>query len=105
MMVLSNENTEASYLDWCKAFTEECRALCLTSGDVALAASDYDRAIDLYSTAIDLDSGFDVIFTNRSKAKLGKMLWEDALLDAQKVCVCTLMITFSWYHTSYIPCK
>jgi hypothetical protein len=42
-------------------------------------------AIELYSAAIDLDSGTDTIFAKRSKAKLEKMLWEDALLDAQKV--------------------
>jgi hypothetical protein len=67
------------------AFTEECSALCLTNGDAALAASEYDRAIDLYSAAIDLDSASDVIFANRSKARLGKMLWDDAFHDAQKV--------------------
>ncbi|KAG2337664.1 hypothetical protein BDR05DRAFT_894853 [Suillus weaverae] len=67
------------------AFTEECSTLCLTNGDAALAASKYDRAIDLYSAAIDLDSASDVVFANRSKAKLGRMLWEEALLDAQKV--------------------
>jgi hypothetical protein len=64
---------------------EECSTLCLTNGNAALTASEYDRAIDLYSAAIDLDSASDVVFANRSKAKLGKMLWEDALLDAQKV--------------------
>jgi hypothetical protein len=67
------------------AFTEECNALCLTEGDAALTASKYDRAIDLYSAAIDLESVSNVVFANRSRAKLGKMLWEDALLDAQKV--------------------
>ncbi|KAG1798049.1 uncharacterized protein HD556DRAFT_1440382 [Suillus plorans] len=46
--------------------------------------NDYDKAIDLYSTAIDLNSTFDTL-ANRSKAKLGEMLWEDALLDMQKV--------------------
>jgi hypothetical protein len=34
---------------------------------------------------IDLNSASDVVFAKRSEAKLGKMLWEDALLDAQKV--------------------
>ncbi|KAG1811607.1 hypothetical protein EV424DRAFT_1646321 [Suillus variegatus] len=38
-----------------------------------------------YSMTIDLDSASDVIFANRSQAKLSKMLWEDVLLDAQKV--------------------
>jgi hypothetical protein len=55
------------------------------SGDDAFAAGDYDRAIELYSAAIDLGSATDTIFTNRSKASSGNMLWDDALLDAEKV--------------------
>jgi hypothetical protein len=55
------------------------------NGDAALAASDYNRAIDLYSAAITLNSASSTTFANRSKAKLGKMLWIEALLDAQKV--------------------
>jgi hypothetical protein len=56
----------------------------VTRGD-ALAASNYDMAIELYSVAIDLDSASDTIFAKRSKAKLDKELWKEALLDAQKV--------------------
>jgi hypothetical protein len=67
------------------AFKQECSALCATNGDAALTASDYDRAIDLYSAAINLNPASDAVFANRSKAKLGKMLWMEALLDAQKV--------------------
>ncbi|KAG2139824.1 uncharacterized protein EDB93DRAFT_1252946 [Suillus bovinus] len=90
MMASSDENTKTDCLDWSNgksgvSFTEECSALCITKGDAALAASKYDRAIDLYSASIGLDSASDVVFINRSKAKLGKMSWEDALLDAQKV--------------------
>ena len=55
------------------------------SGDAALAASAYDRAIELYSAAIDLDYATDTIFSNRCKAKLEKNLWDEALIDAQKV--------------------
>jgi hypothetical protein len=54
-------------------------------GDAALAAHDYDRAIELYSAAIDLDSATDTIYVNRSMAKSEKMLWEDAIVDAQAV--------------------
>jgi hypothetical protein len=54
-------------------------------GDDALAAGNYDLAIELYSTAIHLDLATDAIFANRSKASAGKMLWDDALLDAEKV--------------------
>jgi predicted solute-binding protein len=67
------------------AFKEECSALCLVNGDAALAASDYDKAIDLYSAAIDLNSASYAVFVKRSKTKSEKILWDDALLDAQKV--------------------
>jgi len=46
---------------------------------------DYDESIKLYSIAIELDSVNDSIFASRCAAKLGKMLWNDALLDAQEV--------------------
>jgi hypothetical protein len=55
------------------------------SGDAALAASEYDKAIELYSAAIDLNYATDIIFANRCKANLEKILWEEALVDAQKV--------------------
>jgi hypothetical protein len=64
---------------------EKCSALCVDNGGAALAASDYDRAIDLCSMVIDLTSPSDAVFANRSKAKLGKRLWIEALFDAQKV--------------------
>ncbi|OJA21333.1 hypothetical protein AZE42_12504 [Rhizopogon vesiculosus] len=55
------------------------------SGDAALAASAYDRAIKLYSAAIDLDYATDTIFSNRCKATLEKKLWDEALMDTQMV--------------------
>ena len=64
---------------------KECHALYIASGDAALTASQYDVAIELYSTALDLGPETDSVFTNRCKAKLGKELWEEALVDAQKV--------------------
>ncbi|KAG1830460.1 hypothetical protein EV424DRAFT_294229 [Suillus variegatus] len=85
MMDNMNETTTASCIVWSNAFKQECSARFLTDGDAALAASDFDRAIDLYSAAIDLTSPSDAVFANRSKAKLGKMLWDDALLDAREV--------------------
>ncbi|KAG0693363.1 hypothetical protein DFH29DRAFT_1039696 [Suillus ampliporus] len=42
-------------------------------------------AIALYSAVINLNSPSDTIFANCSKARLGILLWEDALLDAHKV--------------------
>ncbi|KAG2335861.1 hypothetical protein BDR05DRAFT_205965 [Suillus weaverae] len=85
MMDNIDKTTKASCLDWSTVFTEQCSAPFLASGDAALAASDFDRAIVLYSAVIDLTSAFDAVFANRSKAKLGKRLWMEALLDAQKV--------------------
>ncbi|KAG2147843.1 uncharacterized protein EDB93DRAFT_1250352 [Suillus bovinus] len=80
MMDDMDEKTKASCLDRCKG-----NALLLTGGDAALAVNHFDRAIDLYSAAIDLDSASYVVFANRSQAMLGKRLWTEALLDAQKV--------------------
>ncbi|OJA18939.1 hypothetical protein AZE42_10948 [Rhizopogon vesiculosus] len=93
-MNISDEATKASCLDWSTGkYSKECNAFYVASGvadlaasgDAALAASEYDRAIELYSAAIDLDSATDTIFANRCKAKLAKVLWEEALVDAQKV--------------------
>jgi len=66
-------------------FQRDCGALYAASGDMSLTAGSYDEAIELYSASINLDSATDSIFANRSKAKLAKLLWEDALVDAQKV--------------------
>jgi tetratricopeptide (TPR) repeat protein len=85
MTDVMDESAKANCLDWLNAFKQECSALCATNGDAALTASDYDRAIDLYSAAINLNPASDAVFANRSKATLGKMLWMEALLDAQKV--------------------
>ncbi|KAG2354047.1 hypothetical protein BDR07DRAFT_638530 [Suillus spraguei] len=81
----TSDITKDSCPDWSNAFTKECSALLLTDGYAALSAKDYHRAIELYSAVINLDCTSDVAFTNRSEAKLGKELWEDALRDAQKV--------------------
>ncbi|KAG0699367.1 hypothetical protein DFH29DRAFT_1081318 [Suillus ampliporus] len=80
MMDILDEDTKASFLDWSNGNT-----LSLANGDTALAASDYDRAISTYSLAIDLNSASETIFAKRSTARSGKLLWDDALLDAEKV--------------------
>ena len=54
-------------------------------GNKAFAAKDYDKAIDLFSQAIALDPKNHVLWSNRSAAKAGKKLWEDALADAEEV--------------------
>jgi hypothetical protein len=51
-----------------------------------MAASDYDQAIELYSAAMSLDALCDSLFAHRSRAKLGRQLYVDALHDAEKVC-------------------
>ncbi|OJA19071.1 hypothetical protein AZE42_03742 [Rhizopogon vesiculosus] len=79
---MSDEALIASCRGWSIAFKQ---ALYAASGDAALAAKDYDRAIELYSAAIGLDSTTDTIFVSRCTAKLGKMEWDDALVDAQRV--------------------
>ncbi|KAG2365623.1 hypothetical protein BDR07DRAFT_624150 [Suillus spraguei] len=92
MMDRADEATKARCLDWSIAFKHDCRVLyaaagvidLVTSGDTALAAGNYDTAVELYSATIDLDLATHTIFANRSKARCGKMLWDDALLDAEK---------------------
>ncbi|KAG0705284.1 hypothetical protein DFH29DRAFT_1077689 [Suillus ampliporus] len=85
MMDMSDKNTKANCLDWSNAFTQEYSAPYIVNGDAAFAASNYDKAIKSYSMAINLNFASDTIFASRSKARSKKMLWEDALLDAQKV--------------------
>ncbi|KAG2157956.1 uncharacterized protein EDB93DRAFT_1100758 [Suillus bovinus] len=85
-----DEKAKASCLEWSNGksrvpFTKKCSALVLTRGDAALAASDFKRAIDLYSAAIDLTPPSDAVFAKRSQAKLGKMMWMETRLDVQKV--------------------
>ncbi|KAG1803189.1 uncharacterized protein BJ212DRAFT_992315 [Suillus subaureus] len=59
--------------------------------DTTIAANDHgkaiDRATDPYWSGINLDFSTDTVFAYSSKANLEKMLWEDALLDAQKVII------------------
>lgn len=74
-----------SSLPFYSVFEQECGALYLANGDAALTTSDFDKATDLYSVAIDLNPASYTLFANHSKVMLGKMLWEDALFDAQKV--------------------
>lgn len=80
-----DETTKARCFHWSNAFRQDCSTLYLPKGDAAFTANDYDRAIDIYSVVIDLDCANETVFANRSKARSEKMLWQDALLDAQKV--------------------
>ncbi|KAG2125185.1 uncharacterized protein EDB93DRAFT_410360 [Suillus bovinus] len=85
MMDTVDETAKACCLYWSNEFKGRCSVLCAANGDVALAASNYDKAIHLYSAVINLNSASGTVFANRSRAKLGKMLWTEALLDAQEV--------------------
>ncbi|KAG2335872.1 hypothetical protein BDR05DRAFT_971370 [Suillus weaverae] len=90
MMDRADEATKACCLDWSTGKSSMLYAATgvtdlAAGGNDALAAGNYDRAVELYSVAIDLDFATDTIFGKRSKARSGKMLWDDALLDAEKV--------------------
>ena len=54
-------------------------------GNKAFQAKEYDRAIELFSEALKLDSTNFVLFSNRSAAKAGKRDWAGALEDAEQV--------------------
>jgi tetratricopeptide (TPR) repeat protein len=73
MMDTAGEVTKAHCLDWSTAFKKDGSVLYTADGDDAFAEGNYDRAIELYSTAIDLDVATDTIFANRSRARSGKM--------------------------------
>ncbi|KAG6899381.1 hypothetical protein C0993_010680 [Termitomyces sp. T159_Od127] len=53
-------------------------------GNKAFAAKEWDKAIDLFSQAIAIDSTNHVLFSNRSAAKAGKKDWDGALADAEE---------------------
>ncbi|KAG9127154.1 Hsp90 cochaperone, partial [Ceratobasidium sp. 392] len=53
-------------------------------GNKAFAAKRYDEAIDLFTKAIALDPSNHVLYSNRSAAKAGKKLWDEALADAEE---------------------
>ncbi|KAF8803740.1 activator of Hsp70 and Hsp90 chaperone [Phlegmacium glaucopus] len=53
-------------------------------GNKAFTAKDYDKAINLFTQAIALDSKNHVLYSNRSAARAGKKEWEAALSDAEE---------------------
>lgn len=53
-------------------------------GNKAFSAKEYDKAIDLFTQAIALDSKNHVLFSNRSAAHAGKRDWTKALQDAEQ---------------------
>jgi len=75
------------------AFKKDCISRCVEKGDEAVAANNYERAIELYSAAIGLDSSCDSLFLHRTKTKLAQNLFAEALPDADMVR--TISIIFS----------
>lgn len=61
-------------------------------GNKAFAAKDYDKAINLFSQALQLDSKNHVLYSNRSAAHAGKKEWQAALEDAEAVCMLPLSV-------------
>ncbi|OAX42739.1 hypothetical protein K503DRAFT_709950 [Rhizopogon vinicolor AM-OR11-026] len=71
--------------DWSTTFKQDCTIRCVAKGEEAVAVSDYEGAIKLYSAAISLDSSCRILFVCRSNAKLGQHHYLDALADAEQV--------------------
>lgn len=67
------------------AFKHKCTLRCVTKGDDAVAAGNYQMAVELYSAGITLDSSCESLFAHRSKANLKRNLYAEALDDAEKV--------------------
>jgi hypothetical protein len=77
---------ERQYLPWCRlAFRKDCTARCVTKGDEAVTAKNYETAIELYSAGIELDPSCEPLFVCRSKANLERNLFAAALHDANRV--------------------
>ncbi|KXX79448.1 Heat shock protein sti1 [Madurella mycetomatis] len=59
---------------------DELKAL----GNKAIAAKNFDEAIDKFTQAIALDSNNHILYSNRSAAYASKKEWDNALKDAEK---------------------
>ncbi|KAG0701797.1 heterokaryon incompatibility protein-domain-containing protein [Suillus ampliporus] len=82
MMGIIDEDAKDSYLEWSTTFKKKCTARCLAKGDEAVVEENYEKAIELYSAGIGLDSSCDLLFAHRSKAHLDRNLYAEALHDA-----------------------
>ncbi|KAG1786940.1 uncharacterized protein HD556DRAFT_1006392 [Suillus plorans] len=85
MMSMIDEDVKDSDLEWSTAFKNDCTARCVAKGDEAVAAKNYETAIELYSAGIELDSSCESLFVRRSKANLERNLFVVALHDANRV--------------------
>lgn len=62
------------------ASADELKAL----GNKAIAAKDFDDAIDKFTQAIAIDPSNHILYSNRSAAYASKKEWDNALSDAEK---------------------
>lgn len=85
MMSMIDEDVKDSDLEWSTTFKKKCTARCVAKGDEAVAAKNYETAIELYSAGVELDSSCESLFVHRSKANLGRNLFAAALHDANRV--------------------
>ncbi|KAG2339718.1 hypothetical protein BDR05DRAFT_573204 [Suillus weaverae] len=85
MMSMIDDNTKSGCLEWSSTFKQDCTARCVAKGDEAIAASNSEMAVKLYSAAIKLDSSHDSLFARRSKAHLARKHYAKALADADTV--------------------
>lgn len=56
-------------------------------GNKAFQAKDYNKAIELFTQALAIDSNNFVLYSNRSAAHAGKREYAAALEDAEQVCL------------------
>ncbi|KAG1789016.1 uncharacterized protein HD556DRAFT_1275673, partial [Suillus plorans] len=85
MMLMISEAVKPIHHEWSAAFKHKCTSRCVTKGDEAVTASNYEMAVELYSVGISLDSSCESLFARRSKANLTRRLYTEALDDAEKV--------------------
>ncbi|KAG1771776.1 heterokaryon incompatibility protein-domain-containing protein [Suillus occidentalis] len=85
MMSMIDDNTKSGCLEWSSAFKKDCTARCVAKGEEAIAASNYEMAVELYSAAIRLDSSHGSFFARRSTAYLARKHYAEALADADTV--------------------
>ncbi|KAG1788032.1 uncharacterized protein HD556DRAFT_1448200 [Suillus plorans] len=85
MMSMIDDDTKSGCLEWSSTFKQDCVARCVAKADEAIAASDYEMAVELYSAVIRLDPSHDSFFERRSTAYLAQKHYVQALADADTV--------------------
>ncbi|KIK19088.1 hypothetical protein PISMIDRAFT_159959 [Pisolithus microcarpus 441] len=72
-------------VDWIADFTKKCAVTLEDAGDEAFRSAKYDDAITQYSAALSLSPPSTAgLFIKRSKARVAKESWEDAVQDANE---------------------